>query len=695
MRLTSAGSWFLFLASTNAFIVPISRHPSFLIVSSPHPLERKHKLFLPPKSCLNYASTTLPDSSDPYVILNLDPGSIDLQEIKKAYRKMALKYHPDARDDADKKIANEEFARVNAAYAFLTGKSDESLNVNGQSPAQKRRNRESHNNDNSDAYRRVRINWGDEDRGHTSNFNNDVWYRHEASSVPSPDNVQGFDIYGNPVDRNKTSKPSSRTSVSSSGVKGISFHDFASCAQVRNYDCNGNPIEDQHFRNEWSQTSSGCGYGRDRSHTKTTTTDHSYFSMPKVPSPDNVQGFDIHGNPVIRKKNGNVENNQNDLKSSGFYDFAAYAQVRDYDANGSPIDKSQTSRNYNGGLHESMRCSHSSGSTSEPKTMPAQNQKYSHIRDFAAYAQVRNYDVNGSPISQTSQNPNASTKVEDLHQTDVNSYDLNGQMTLQNSPSPDNVQRYDIYGNPIIQNSNIPVSEVVVAKIVDSHSEKTEDKNDNPTIINQIHSDATNKSTRSISRDESPESFHGTTATRKENTFQTIAEIKPSQPPVQTVSTDYGERMDAFEKWMLDLDNVEQISTRKNDLKYDTKKTTMSQSGRFQTQDEVMYEIQKEDQYQKQRYSSQKNDPTNPTVRRVSKSSKNPSDAYVSQYEKYVSMHKKKSQSASNVSGNNLNGDGGLPSFLTAVEESSGERDNPRMLSRVYDFFFPQVSYTN
>lgn len=106
---------------------------------------------------------SLPDSTDPFVILNLHPhlqhgGSstrprtvttntntnmstntntntntnyststattVDMKEIKRAYRRMALIYHPDARTTSnatkeERQIANDDFARINEAYAFL------------------------------------------------------------------------------------------------------------------------------------------------------------------------------------------------------------------------------------------------------------------------------------------------------------------------------------------------------------------------------------------------------------------------------------------------------------------------------------------------------------------------------------------------------------------------------------------------
>ena len=84
---------------------------------------------------LKYTSSSFQDASDPYIILNLEPGSLDIKEIKRAYRKMALKYHPDAltgidTTDEDRKEANDRFAKVNAAYAFLIDKSQDMPHIN-------------------------------------------------------------------------------------------------------------------------------------------------------------------------------------------------------------------------------------------------------------------------------------------------------------------------------------------------------------------------------------------------------------------------------------------------------------------------------------------------------------------------------------------------------------------------------------
>jgi DnaJ like chaperone protein len=53
-----------------------------------------------------------------YKILEIEPTSTD-EEVKKAYRRMAMKYHPDKVShlgDDFKKVANEKFKKVQAAY---------------------------------------------------------------------------------------------------------------------------------------------------------------------------------------------------------------------------------------------------------------------------------------------------------------------------------------------------------------------------------------------------------------------------------------------------------------------------------------------------------------------------------------------------------------------------------------------------
>jgi hypothetical protein len=62
-------------------------------------------------------------SSDPFAVLGLDPSvTLDAKEIKRAYKRLALKYHPDVSEEKDKKKASDQFARINWAYETLSGK---------------------------------------------------------------------------------------------------------------------------------------------------------------------------------------------------------------------------------------------------------------------------------------------------------------------------------------------------------------------------------------------------------------------------------------------------------------------------------------------------------------------------------------------------------------------------------------------
>jgi DnaJ-class molecular chaperone len=55
---------------------------------------------------------------DPYTILEISHGA-SLGEIKKAYRRMAMKWHPDKNSSPE---ATEKMQKIIAAYTFLTEK---------------------------------------------------------------------------------------------------------------------------------------------------------------------------------------------------------------------------------------------------------------------------------------------------------------------------------------------------------------------------------------------------------------------------------------------------------------------------------------------------------------------------------------------------------------------------------------------
>lgn len=60
-------------------------------------------------------------SKDYYEMLGVSKTATD-EELKKAYRQLAKKYHPDSHDGEDKKAAEEKFKQVSEAYSVLSDK---------------------------------------------------------------------------------------------------------------------------------------------------------------------------------------------------------------------------------------------------------------------------------------------------------------------------------------------------------------------------------------------------------------------------------------------------------------------------------------------------------------------------------------------------------------------------------------------
>lgn len=116
--------------STRSSYIPSSLHHTFpfAISSSRTNIPRKSRSSSSSSSTfLSASSSDDLDGKDPFQILNLPNFTTDKKEIKRAYRRMAMKYHPDVvldknSSDEDRKRASENFAKINAAYEILSGK---------------------------------------------------------------------------------------------------------------------------------------------------------------------------------------------------------------------------------------------------------------------------------------------------------------------------------------------------------------------------------------------------------------------------------------------------------------------------------------------------------------------------------------------------------------------------------------------
>ena len=84
------------------------------IISNPLPYMNYHHQY----SKQSYSSITSdPNNDDYYAVLGVDTQASQ-DDIKKAYRKLALEYHPDRNQD-NLKTAEEKFKNISAAYQVL------------------------------------------------------------------------------------------------------------------------------------------------------------------------------------------------------------------------------------------------------------------------------------------------------------------------------------------------------------------------------------------------------------------------------------------------------------------------------------------------------------------------------------------------------------------------------------------------
>lgn len=293
---------------------------------------------------LNYAQekASLPDSSDPYVILNVQPGA-DMKDIKRAYRKLVVLHHPDASPENKLKAA-ENFARLNAAYAYLTGKSDklpedptQKIYKKKQSRPQQTYSSWNHPTTRTDYHVHIK-NRGNTSESHNISKNPNTKKTYSYKFDPNRFISEGWYSNYNPERPSQYSSPRPPWDINDAFIR-----DFATWAQVRDFDVQGNPINglDSHSNIPYPQQYS---YGKSANH----DFDAVYAQRQYFDSLNYDLDRSNYSSRSGFRDNDNIRINYEDLVK----DFATFAQVRDYDADGKPIDKNGKSHNTQEILYE-------------------------------------------------------------------------------------------------------------------------------------------------------------------------------------------------------------------------------------------------------------------------------------------------------------------------------------------------------
>jgi len=303
-------------------------------------------------------ASSLTDSTDPFSILNLRPNhasrtrdttstttnhnknttTVDMKEIKRAYRRMALIYHPDARTPSgatkeERQIANDDFARINEAYAFLMSRisKDKSLRIpvpdssdtdaprstststttstartpkHTQTERKKKQQQQQHRKDRTSAT--------------NSSFYDSIHARHQSYSTGA-NGVNGYDINGNP--RASTSASSSRRTqrTNANGNSQSQSHGQASSSSNTKRAGNNTGSHNSHSRvNSWWNPFSSDTHRAHDNHASPGSNSHTnHIPSParSTPSSSHTKRADGHNgsipsSPQTKRASGNGKSNR-------------------------------------------------------------------------------------------------------------------------------------------------------------------------------------------------------------------------------------------------------------------------------------------------------------------------------------------------------------------------------------------------
>jgi curved DNA-binding protein CbpA len=404
---------------------------------------------------LNYATSpaSLPDSSDPYVILNVQPGA-DPTEIKRAYRKLVLIHHPDTHMEENKAKAGENFARLNAAYAYLTGKSDKLpkdpyRNTNKTKHKKEQRAYPSWNHPGTRKDYHAQVHMRDSSRNkykYTPQYSTTKTTTTSSSYSFDPELYisEGWFSNYNPEQPSQYSPPRPPWNQSDNHIR-----DFSAWAQVRDFDLQGNPIDRQYrpdFRPNTPFTQQPIYTQKNANH------DFGAVYAQR-------QKFDNISSPQTASYT-NRKFSYNDLVK----DFATFAKVRDYDSDGNPIDNQGGSSNdqeilyevindrfmrefeeYNQKIRNNKR---NEGASSHVEEIPVQvHDQRNNANDQRHHVQYQSYK---SPHTQEVIDHHSNRRsVDAFGSYDMNPVETIKMMTSQPQWNHDQVRSFDIDGNPI------------------------------------------------------------------------------------------------------------------------------------------------------------------------------------------------------------------------------------------------------
>jgi curved DNA-binding protein CbpA len=128
------------LSSANAFVILRPPGATVTVTANTYRHNKSLRICTVPTTSRLFMNANNNNSNDPFLLLGLNEPTSDKAVIKRAYKRMALKFHPDMATTKDstaqeKKDASDVFAKINWAYQTLSGKRNKDDTTYGKQSA--------------------------------------------------------------------------------------------------------------------------------------------------------------------------------------------------------------------------------------------------------------------------------------------------------------------------------------------------------------------------------------------------------------------------------------------------------------------------------------------------------------------------------------------------------------------------------